>query len=633
MAKVAILVPYQGMCEMARSLVAEWPNITPMCVEFTPAAQIRTRARELEQQGCELIVARGVHARIARRSVRIPVTEIRVTTQELGLIMMDLKRELREECPRLGLIYFPNMVQDTAHLNELFQIDLRCYTVGDSEEMIGAVDQALSEGCQAVIGGDIVCRTAEERNIPYRFMTSSEEGVRAAYETASRICYATDLAKRNSAEMDTMLNYTFSGIMQVNRSGVVQRINRAGVNLLARLPSEIVGHEVTEILPELDPQVLQGLLVEGEETYASVISVRQKAVIVNAVPIRVDDQIEGALFTFQEGKRVIEMDSRLRRELYQRGYIATSTFDQLICTSKVMAGIAELARRIAKYSSPVLLLGEQGTGKGSLAQCIHNESLQRGGAFVLLDCSAWQGETLDNMLFGNYTTRKDGSACLAEMAKEGTLYLSHVEALPVETQFKVLSLIQGKFLHNGPNQPEDISVRVMASSDVNLMARVEKGEFRRDLYYALSVLTLELPPLRQRAEDIPGWFDQYLARWQERHTRYVHLTQGAYKLLQEYDWPGNLDQMNNLCERIVLLTEKRSIDEAFLKKQLEQVTPRFQPGTERVVVYQDPKALEIAELLRRHGGDREKVAAELGVSKTTLWRYIKKYGVEVDADG
>ena len=111
------------------------------------------------------------------------------------------------------------------------------------------------------------------------------------------------------------------------------------------------------------------------------------------------------------------------------------------------------------------------------------------------------------------------------------------------------------------------------------------------------------------------------------------MTQGAYKLLQEYDWPGNLDQMNNLCERIVLLTEKRSIDEACLKKQLEQVTPRFQPGTERVVVYQDPKAVEIAGLLQKYGGDREKVASELGVSKTTLWRYIKKYGVEVNADG
>lgn len=629
MAKVAILVPTQDMCEMARSMVGEWPNITPMCVEYTPAAQIRTRARELEQQGCELIVARGVHARIARRSVRIPVTEIRITTQELGLILLDLKRELKQSCPRLGLIYFANMVQDTSHFNELFQIDLRCYTVGDSEEMMSAVDQALSEGCQAVVGGDIVCQTAEERNIPYRFMTSGEEGMQAALETASRVCYAMDLAKRNSAEMDTMLNYTFSGIMQVNRSGVVQRINRAGVNLLEKLPREIVGHEVTEILPELDSQALQGLLVDGEENYASVISVRQKAVIVNAVPIRVDDEIEGALFTFQEGKRVIEMDSRLRRELYQRGYIARSTFDQLVCGSKAMAGIVALARRIAKYSSPVLLLGEQGTGKGSLAQCIHNESLRRGSAFVMLDCSAWQGETLDNMLFGNYTSRKDGAACLAELAREGTLYLSHMEVLPMETQFKVLSLIQGKFLHNGPNQPEDISVRVIASTDVNLMARVERGEFRQDLYYALSVLSLELPPLRQRREDIPGWFDQYLTQWQDRHTRYVHLTQGAYRLLQEYDWPGNLDQMNNLCERIVLLTEKRNIDEIFLKKQLEQVTPRLQPGTDRVVLYQDPKAVEIAELLRKHGGNREKVAAELGVSKTTLWRHIKKYGVEV----
>ena len=234
------------------------------------------------------------------------------------------------------------------------------------------------------------------------------------------------------------------------------------------------------------------------------------------------------------------------------------------------------------------------------------------------------------MLFGTVSYRKESAACLAELAQNGTLYLSHVEALPFESQYKLLNLIQGKFLHNGANQPVAASVRVIASTGVNLSARVEKGEFRSDLYYALSVLSLELTPLRQRREAILPWAERFLEEWQEKYKRYVHLTQGASRFLQEYDWPGNLDQLNSLCERVVLLTEKRNIDEVFLRRQLEQVTPKLLPGTEKVVLFKDQKALQIAEALRRNDGSREKTAAELGISKTTLWRYMKKYGIETE---
>lgn len=190
--------------------------------------------------------------------------------------------------------------------------------------------------------------------------------------------------------------------------------------------------------------------------------------------------------------------------------------------------------------------------------------------------------------------------------------------------------MQGKFLHNGSNRPVGVSVRVIAASSVNLPARVERGEFRSDLYYALSVLSIEVPPLRRRRDDILPWMEYELNEWQDRYKRDIHLTQGARQYLLNYDWPGNLDQLGTVCQRIVLLTEKRSIDEGFLRAQLEQVAPRMLPGAEKVVLYKDQKAVQITELLRRYGGSREKVAAELGVSKTTLWRHIKKYGIEAD---
>ncbi|MDD3428457.1 MAG: sigma 54-interacting transcriptional regulator, partial [Oscillospiraceae bacterium] len=259
-----------------------------------------------------------------------------------------------------------------------------------------------------------------------------------------------------------------------------------------------------------------------------------------------------------------------------------------------------------------------------------NDSLLRNNAFVTMDCSVWLPETLDTMLFGNYTTRRDANACMAELAQGGTLYLRHVEALPFETQYKLLSLIRGKFLHNGSNQPVAANVRVIASTTVNLLAAVERGDFRSDLYYALTVLSIELLPLRRRREEIAPWADYYFSEWQERYKRYIHLTQDARRFMQEYDWPGNLDQLNSVCERIILLTEKRDVDAVFLKKQVQQIAPKRLPGTEKIVLYKDEKAVQITELLRKHQGNRDKVATELGVSKTTLWRYMKKYGIEQD---
>lgn len=574
-------------------------------------------------------MARGVQARAIKRSVKLPLVEISVSQQELASVVLELKEELGLPCPRIGLIGLSNMFSDTSQFDRLFGIDLDLYMVEQNDELAAAAVRAFSDGCNAVIGGDIVCENARREKLPYKFIPSGVESLRNALTVAARVAYAIDLEKRNSAEINALLNYTFSGIVQVDREGIIRRVNRISYNLLEHPADTLLGRPISEILPNLNQNVLDNALIGGQEAYAFVLDINHKAVVVNIAPILVDSQIEGAVLTFQEGQRLIEMDSEMRRELYQRGFVARYSFENMICESPETRSMLDLAKRISKFSAPVLLTGETGSGKNILAQCIHNESLVHNNAFVTIDCSAWLPETLDNMLFGNYTVRKDSTVdSYAEMAQDGTLYLSHVEMLPPETQYKLLCLIRGRFLHNGPSRPVAANVRVIASSAVNLISRVEKGEFRSDLYYALSVLSLEVLPLRRRRADILGWTELYLDDWQEKYKRYVHLTQGARDYLLDYEWPGNLDQLCSVCERLVLLTRKRNIDEVFLRQQLEQVTPRMLPGTEQIVLYKDQKAVEIAALLKKYHGNRQKIADELGVSKTTLWRYLKKFDIK-----
>lgn len=629
MAKVAILLPNQELCNLARPLVPEFPSITVMGVYHTRSDEAVARARELEQAGCDLIVARGLQSRLIQSHIQIPVTEITVTQAELGSAVIDLKSTLGVDTPRIGLIGFPNMFSDTSQFGLLFGVDLRLYMVESSDQLYTAVGDAIADGCNAVIGGDIVCSRATQVGLPSHYIPSGEESIRNALKAAVSTAYAIDLQKRNTAEINALVNYTSSGIIQIDNDRIIRRTNNVDYDLLGRNADTLIGRNITEVLPELRENILHDALDEGEEVYAFVLDINRKSVVVNISPIVTDGRIEGAVLTFQEGERLIQMDSELRREMYRRGFVARFSFDTTICNDPETKQEFDLAKRISKFHSPILLTGEPGSGMNVLAECIHNESLQRDNAFVTIDCSAWQPDTLDTMLFGNYLTRRESTGdSYAEMAQDGTLYLRNVDMLPPETQYKVRLLIEGRFLHNGPCNPVDANVRVIASTSVNLVDKVRSGEFRNDLYYALTVLSIPVMPLRRRRGDLEGWMRLYLSQRQKKYKRYIHLTQGAWQYVNEYDWPGNLDQLRSVCERLVLLTQKRNIDEVFLREQIEQVVPSAIPGTEKVVLYQDKKALMLEELMERHHGNRQAMADELGVSKTTLWRYLKKYNIK-----
>lgn len=629
MAKAAFLLPYPEMCEMLQPMLSEFRQVTPACVEYVHTEEVEARAQQLEREGCDLLVARGLQAMLIQRCTTLPLVQIRITSQELGVLILNLRKTIRREPPVLALIGFANMFPDTSHFDELFGIHLRRYMVNSEEELVSCAEQAFREGCDGLIGGEIVCSAAQRLGMPAQFLSAGTESLHNALVLAAHTANAIDLEKRSNAATNLMFNNTHSGLLQLNQDGVILRANARAFLLLRKKPKELLQHTVQELFPKAEQRELEILLGRSQETFVTLLDSRHSLVISSA-QLGIDGNTDSILLTIEEGQRVMELESELRRELLQRGFIAKYTFAGITPQSKETMELHALAKRMARLDAPILLSGEIGTGKRIMAQCIHNESLRAGNAFVLLDCSAWQADTLDTMLFGNFTSRKDGAACLAELARDGTLYLSHIETLPYEIQFKLLNLIRGRFQHNGSNQPQLTNVRVIAATSVNLISYVEKGTFRSDLYYALNVLTLRLSPLRRRREDILGWVDRYLNECQQKHKRYVSLTNGARHYLEEYDWPGNLDQVHSVCERIVLLAQKRNIDEAFLRRQLDEVAPKLLPGTDSVVMYKDVKAVQLSELLRKYNGNRKKVAEELGVSKTTLWRYMKKYGIESD---
>ncbi len=630
MARVFFLLPYKELLAPAEALAKSYSGFSELKIVIAETDQAAEIAKEAEKDGYEIIIARGVQAQIVKRAVSLPVVEFKASAQSVGLAIRALCRRLDAPHPRIGLVALTNTLPYISHYSELFDVELKVYPAREHTELRPLTDAAAADGCAAVIGANTVLTRARELGLPGAFLESGEEGLHLAYETAGRVAYTLEAAKRRRAEMDFMLNNTTGGIMRVGPDGVITNVNQVGARILGREVPELVGVSVDQVFPEISRSSMEESFSKGEDMHAFVAEQKNRTLLINAVLIRTDGVFQCMILTYQEDSAIRQMDSDLRSELYRRGFMASHTFDRFIAVQKETENLVRQARRMAAQESPILLTGTDHACLDILAECIHNDSPFRGNAFITVDCSAYHEDDLDNMLFGNYTTRKDTPQSLAELAENGTLYLKNVEALPLQIQYKLARLTQGQFLHNGANCPLRMKLRLVASAAGSLVGQLNEGTFRSDLYYALHVLKLEIPPLRERRDDIPGWFEQYMSEWEETYHRRFHLTRDARDYAASYDWPGGLFQMSCVCERLVLLSEKRSIGADFLRKQMEQVMPRLLPDTDRIVTYKDPKAVEIAGLLRRYNGSREKVAAALGVSKTTLWRYIKKYGIGPD---
>lgn len=184
-------------------------------------------------------------------------------------------------------------------------------------------------------------------------------------------------------------------------------------------------------------------------------------------------------------------------------------------------------------------------------------------------------------------------------------------------------------------QPLDsIDVRIVASSKVNLKQLVKRGEFSEELYYMIQGLTLEIPSLNQRPEDLRYHFDQKVKRYSEMYNRYFTVTEGGYQMLQNLAWNGNVIQLNTFCERLVLSAKKRSVDEVVLRNLFDSLYPHIGEvkGEDKVIVYRSREGEELGALLKKYHGNRSLVAEELGISTTTLWRRMKKYGIEATYD-
>ena len=326
--------------------------------------------------------------------------------------------------------------------------------------------------------------------------------------------------------------------------------------------------------------------------------------------IKIDKIGKGWAIIFEDKTREVRLSKEVRGKFQ---------FRDIITASPKMLEILRLIPRVAASDSPVLIEGESGTGKELIASAIHEMSLRSKGPYVKINCASIPEALMESELFGYkkgaFTDARRDKKGVFALAHRGTLLLDEIGELPLMLQAKLLRVLQeGEFMPLGATSPVKVDVRIVAATNKSLSAMVQEGKFREDLFYRLNVIYLKIPPLRERKEDIPLLVEHFVDLFNSIYGKQVEgVSDDVMGLLMEYDYPGNVRELRNIIESAFVLSAGKLITVEDL--------PTYLRGEEM-------ERRKIEEALRKTKWKREKAAKLLGISRTTLWRKMKKYGIK-----
>ncbi len=336
-----------------------------------------------------------------------------------------------------------------------------------------------------------------------------------------------------------------------------------------------------------------------------------------------------------ESARLRRTNVELKRRLDEK-----FGFEGVIGDSPKMRDVIERLKRIAPTNATVLIEGETGTGKELVAQAIHQNSPRKNKPFVALNCAALSENILESELFGHvkgaFTDASTDRVGKFQFADGGTMLLDEVGDMPMATQIKLLRVLEnGEITRVGSNDPIKVNVRLLSATNRSLEDTIESGAFRNDLYHRLKVVTIRLPTLLERSQDIPVLIDHFVKQFTKRHEKQIKgVSPAARRRLLGYDWPGNVRQLRNVLESMVVVDYDGLLDTDDLPEELAdstEPTDTTAASTSSSLVGLVGKSLEeidrlfIAETLRVTGGNREEAAGMLGIGERTLYRKIKEY--------
>lgn len=622
---IAFLIPNRLICDTIKKCLKELK--LHYIVEEISYDMTVARAEDLVRKGTQVIISMGVSMRVLRSQMQIPVLDLMFSEHEI-LTAVKAALDGSSSVVHLGSQEMYHFIQKSL---DLLNLPTSLIAHRDFHEFAGdynsQVIRVLKEGFDCIIGGSRTVRIANDLGIKGIAFNIDEIMVENTLFNATFIRDFQAAQERKTQFMNAMLRCSTEGLIMVDSKNNIISINVAGAEIFHETADSLIGRDIDALIQEKQlVDIFKDHLQPGE------LNNKERLVVLHRESVSVGGKIAGEVISVRKASDVESLGHRIQKNLSSGGYQAKYTFRDIIGSSEQLENAKHIARRYAKYDSTVLISGETGTGKELFVQSIHNASPRRNGPFVAVNCAAFPESLIESELFGydrgSFTGAvKEGKAGLFEKASGGTLFLDEISELPVNLQPKLLRVIQEReIVRVGGSKVIPIDVRVISSSNKNLLHQVEQGLFKEDLYYRLSVLELKIPPLRTRKEDIRllvSSFIQQNNKWMNTH--YIGIEPSALTLLESFPWKGNIRELSNIIERVMVLSDEYVITEANIRLIMNiAIEDQIPSPSAAQPSLKDYEQTLIEETLRRCNGNQNEAARILGISHSTIWRKLKK---------
>ncbi len=640
MSGIALFVPNEQMYKIALEEVGKTENNISI-VKHIKTEDAVSQAVDAISEDVNIVIARGRQAIEIKKHTNATVIDITVTAQELALIIMDCKNKCKKDIPKIVVFSWGDMLCDTTYFNKLFEIELLHIVLDENVDWRSQIKTNIDKDTDFVIGGNDSLEFAKELGVKYFHLDVTNESINLAINEAESIYHVYKQNSYDHAQFNSVLASAFNGITKIDKSGRILVLNHVMEEIIEKTESRVLGCHYNKIFERLEIGEVDKVLCGELENYSTFTKINGKEAVINIEPIKYNGIIAEAIISCNFLKLSEFKEKITVQKQFLRGNSARISFDDIDKNLKDLIKIVDKAKIYSTSPSPILIEAVSGPELEMITQGIHNYSARKNAPFIVINLAGMTEIQQAKTLFGSYENGEDIIGAL-EKTKNGTLVIESIDKLTLQNQYKLITCIRSKYLEK-QNENSDVILidpKIIATTGKNLRELRELFLFRSDLYFTLKSLRLRIPKLRERKEDVAFLLDNYIHKYMNQYSKYHILTSGAKRVLLEYPWEGNSIQLNAFCERLVLTVDRRSITEEYVRELLvelyhtdESIYNSGDSNDEESKAFDeseqlDPYYVMLTKTLSKYKGNRTLTANELKISTTTLWRKIKKYGLE-----
>lgn len=644
--KVAYIVPSDDIqSDVEKALHKEikegWINV----LQISPY-DIQGEYDRLVSEGYGCVIARGgTYKELSSVAKTIPVVEERIRTADILQIVTDFFEECEDGASFLYVMIHMGVARSSDNLEKLLPDKVR-FIRYDTMDELRSILESIPAGANVCTSG-IAGMLTERNDLNLIKLQSLNETLQVTASSARTLMEHMEKNATSLNVINSVYNNIDEGLIIFREDDTITESNAQAQSLLEMKRDELIGVNIHEIIKELPARKRDGRCsIDSPTTF--VIRRGSRTLSATVYPFEFFKDTYRYMLILQDVTRIQEAERKIRVRLSKKGLVAEYNFDDILTVNDKMKHTIATAERIAAFDGSVLIYGESGTGKELFAQSIHNASNRSSGPFVAINCGALTDSLLESELFGyeggSFTgAKKEGKPGLFELAHNGTIFLDEVNSTSMNLQTKILRVIEEKeVMRVGSDYVIPLDIRVISASNSSLPKDVEEGRFRSDLFFRLNTFHLELPPLRERRDDIVPLFKHYLGETGQIN---ADIPSEFEELLRQHSWLGNVRELKSVAMRyyafggdnsegdILTLTDKRD------KESYNEVAfaghasaPEQSAGIdisesdEVIPLSKLSSVVEqlVIESLEGRGFTRSQIADKLGISRQGLYKKLNR---------